>query len=96
MTNTAQTILKQIGGANRVSAMTGAKNFIDMKTGLRFDLPRGLKVTIGLNSADLYDVDVSKFNARTLGMTNKAFVQNVSVEQLKSVLEKATGLRFSL
>ncbi len=57
----AKTILEQLGG-NRFIAMTGAKNFMALESGLQFDLPktRGLvkaginKVQVHLDPTDTY------------------------------------------
>lgn len=92
----ANTILQQLGGANRISVMTGARQFVGLSNGVCINMPRGGKLTIALNSADLYDVDWSRFSMKTLETKNIDFRRNVGVEQLKSVCESMTKLRFSL
>ena len=59
--NIAKTILEQLGG-NRFIAMTGAKNFMAIESGLQFDLPktRGFvrdginKIQVHLDPTDTY------------------------------------------
>lgn len=55
----AETIYQQLGG-NRFAAMTGAKNFLALKNGLRFRIGRNASkanmVEIKLNGLDLYDI----------------------------------------
>lgn len=92
----ANTILQQLGGLNRIVAMTGARNAVNLSNGVCINLPRGGKLTIALNSADLYDVDWSRFSMKTLETKNIDFRRNVSVAELKSVCETMTKLRFSL
>jgi len=48
----ANTIGKQIGGLNKVKAMTGAKDFVALGNGLAFKYPRGKYVKITLNGKD--------------------------------------------
>lgn len=57
----AQTILKQLGGARRLKAMIGAKNFIDGGSYLTFRFPmRNQKAfcKITVNGLDLYDMEI--------------------------------------
>jgi len=66
MTNTmtAQTILNQLGGSKFV-AMTGAKNFVALENGIKFNIGRNASkantVKITVNGLDLYDIDFIKF-----------------------------------
>lgn len=63
-TSVANTIINQLGG-NKFIVMTGAKNFIALENGVKFNIGRNNSkantVTITLNSLDLYDVIFSKF-----------------------------------
>ena len=59
----AREILNQLGG-NKFRVMTGAKNFIDLKNGIRMKIGRNKTnanwMEITLNSLDLYDVAFAK------------------------------------
>lgn len=63
-TTIAKTILQQLGGG-RFSAMTGAKNFVAIENGIKFDIGRNAskanKVKITVNGLDLYDVEFIKY-----------------------------------
>mgnify|MGYP000862902822 CR=1 FL=1 len=57
----AQTILDQMGGARRLAAFTGAKNFVSGENYLQFSIGKGARdkinnVKIALNAMDTYDV----------------------------------------
>ena len=93
----AKTILQQLGGANKLKAMLGVKNFIAEKNGLSFQF-KGSKnanhILITLNGKDLYDVEFKKIRGmdfKTVGEFN-----DVYADQLKSVIEDFTKLRLSL
>jgi hypothetical protein len=92
----AEIILKQLGGAGRLNAMTGAYNFRDLGNGLSFKIKnqRANYIKITLNGMDLYDLEVG----RTRGTTYKVVAShdNVYFDQLKPLIEKATGMYLSL
>lgn len=90
----ANTIGKQLGGLNKVKAMTGAKDFVALGNGLAFKYPRGKYVKIILNGKDLYDVEFS--NLRGIKQTIKKNYNDVYAEDLKKVFEEYTGLYLSL
>ena len=60
----AQTIYQQLGGG-RFVAMTGAKNFVALENGIKFNIGRNSSkantVKITLNGLDLYDVEFIKY-----------------------------------
>ena len=92
----AMTILKQLGGAGKLNAMTGAYNFRDLGNGLAFKIKnqRANYIKITLNGLDLYDLEVG----RTRGTTYKVVASHNDVyfDQLKPLIEKATGMYLSL
>jgi len=99
--NVAATILKQMGGTSRLSAMTGAKNFINHgdAASFRFARPRHAKglsnhVKITLNSMDLYDVQFNSLHGYNC-KPGKSF-EGVCATQLKAVFESVTGLYLTL
>jgi len=94
-----ETILNQMGGQNRIIAMTGAYHFAysDEKQSLRFRFKGSQKtnyVRITLNSLDLYDIEFKKI----WGMKCKDVetVNGVLWDQLKPIFEETTGLYLSL
>ena len=60
----ANTIYQQLGGG-RFAAMTGAKNFVALENGIKFNIGRNASkantVKITANGLDLYDVEFIKF-----------------------------------
>ncbi len=95
----AQTILDQLGGTGRLSAMLGAKNFIDYGDGVGFKFPnkgRGKPnhIKIVLAPDDTYTVTFSRihgYNFKTL----KAF-DGIYADGLRSLIERQTGLYLNL
>lgn len=92
----ASTILKQLGGVGRLVAMTGAYNFYDIGNGVSFKIknPRANYIKIKLNGKDLYDVEIGRIRGTTYKVV--AEQNDVYFDQLKGLLEKATGMYFSL
>lgn len=97
----AKTILKQLGGSGRLSAMIGANTFIDHGNGVSFKFPqrdkpskRGNYLKITLNGLDYYDLEfqyLRGYNSRVV----KEFT-NIEAGQLRSVIERQIGMRLSL
>ena len=89
----ASEILRQLGGQNRITVMTGAKNFCAVKNGVKFFI--GAKViTITLNSLDYYDVEFGTIRKCVYKVKEK--VANVDCENLKKCIEQLTGMYLSL
>jgi len=97
----ANTIISQLGG-NKFRAMTGAKNFFALDSGLSFTLPGGggfckqgiNHVKILLNSMDLYDVEFSKVRR---GIFQKISEHNgIYDDMLQDIFRAETGLNTSL
>ena len=98
-TEIANVILQQLGGGGRIKAMTGAKMFVAVEKGLRFQFPnkdrkRPNSVTIVLNGNDEYDVEFHRVGGTSFKLVEE--VTGLQAEDLKSVFEKETGLRLSL
>jgi hypothetical protein len=99
----ANTILDQLGGANVLSAMLGARNFVAYRKGLMFSLPPGFarnsirKVEIVLDPSDTYTI---QFYKPTKGIpTDYEVVKRVDMiyaDQLVEIFERETGLRVKL
>lgn len=99
-TNTANTILAQLGGAARLSAMIGAKNFLSVMAdhGLQFRCKAGKSginsVRVTLETSDTYRVEF--WAIRNLNLRNVSAVEGVTVDALRETIEQATGLYLSL
>lgn len=94
MTNTAQTILAQLGG-NRFLAMTGAKNLIDTGRGLRMDVARRT-LHIELSTADMYDVTTIKLNRKTFECKVTPVADGVYAGDLRRTFESLIGYATSI
>ena len=92
----ASIILQQIGGMNRLHMMTGAYNFQALKNGVSFRIKNAKAnyIKIVLNGKDLYDVEIGRIRGNSY---NVVFSENdVYNEELKSTIEKNTGMYLSL
>ena len=92
----AVTILKQLGGA-QFSAMTGARHFVALKSGLSFQIPTVRKINIVkiiLTPLDLYDIEF--LNSKRLieqdGNPVIKSIQGVYFDQLQEIFTDVTGL----
>jgi len=105
----ANTILLQMGGAGKIKAMTGAKNFTALPSGVSFQFPNRkgpnyVKVT--LEADDTYTVEFGKKAGVQALMSGKVDVDNIYkklsehkdiyFDQLKDLFESETGLYLSL
>lgn len=99
MKNTiANTILKQLGG-NKIIAMVGAYNLIDLGNGLQFDFKGSRKVNkiqIILNGGNTYDINFYKYNRRTFDCPLVNEFTDVYAETLTTLFESVTGLCTSI
>lgn len=96
----AGTIHAQLGG-KRMEAMTGASNFVILRSGLRFSLPRNLArkginiVQVHLNDRDLYDIhfmaDVPQGAEKVIAIT-----EDIDATMLRATFTEETGLAVSL
>ena len=94
----ASTILDQMGGTRRLSAMTGAHAFADHGSGVSFLFPNrqrskgnGIKITL---RNDLYDVEFRNVSIR--GAKKVKAYDGVYADQLVPIFEKQTGLYLRL
>lgn len=93
----AQTIIKQLGGIGRLSAMTGAYNFIYDTCSIQFKFrnrtgPNFCKVT--LDPDDTYTVEFGRLVKWELRQPKK--VEGIYCDGLIPLFEKTTGLYLSL
>lgn len=91
----AQEILNQLGG-RRFTVMTGAKNFVGGESMLQFDLPKSHKVRITLTPADLYKVELFKWNRARLEMVPVAEEDGIYNDCLQASFTRLTGLETRL
>lgn len=93
----ADTIIKQMGGYGKLSAMVGAKHFTvnESGVGFRFSLCRKANhLKVILNGDDTYTMQFYKMGKYDFKMVNE--VDGVYWEMLKPIFEKYTGLYLSL
>ena len=96
----AQTVINQLGGAGRLKAMIGAKNFVQSQTDnwVQFQFMSGAKnkanrLRITLRN-DLYDIDF--FVVRKGEKKTKQEFTGIYNDQLVSIFEDSTSLYLSL
>jgi len=97
MSEVAKTILQQMGGVNKIKAMTGACNFgaSDNLVSFKFKMCKKANyVRITLNSMDLYDVEFIKIWGTKITIVKT--YNGIYDDQLKSIFEDYTGLYLSL
>ncbi len=94
----ANTILSQLGGAGRLSAMISAKNFVADASSLRFQFSGSVRigniVTVSLTEDDTYTVTFSFM--RGLNFRDIKVCADVYAANLRHVIEAHTGLLLSL
>jgi hypothetical protein len=95
----AETILQQMGGQNKIAAMTGAHSFVNRGNGVSFKFKMCRKfnyMRVVLDDAlDLYTVTLSKVTK--LGESkNEKVTDGVYCDMLKDIFESETGLYLSL
>jgi hypothetical protein len=98
MISTARTILNQLG-ANKFSAMTGAKNFTHGDFALGFEFPgcrKANRCRITLRADDRYRIEFFKYNARTFECAIVANLENIYAEDLATAFGRETGLAVRL
>lgn len=89
-----KTILKQMGGSQRLQMMLGVKEFLFLTNGVAFAWPnktpsKGNYLAVKLNGLDLYDMTFSMVG-RGAKKTVKVF-NDIYAEDLKGIFEKQTG-----
>ncbi len=102
----AETIIKQMGGSNRLVIMIGAHNFLyddsSVQRSISFKFKAGYKanyVKIELTAMDDYNMTIAKvINSKTTGFRNTpvAVHKGIYFDQLIPLFEKATGLCLTL
>lgn len=96
----AKTILQQMGGLNKIAAMTGAYNFLYGDRYVSWAWPaRGKKpnrITIKLTRADDYNIEFSRYSKKHMTVTTTHEFKGIYFDQLAEIFEETTGLRLSL
>ena len=92
----AKEIITQLGGMGKMTAMTGAYNFVSSPNGVSFRIknPKANYIKIILNGMDLYDLEV--WRIRGDKYTIVADEKGLYFDMLKPAIEKATGMYLSL
>lgn len=92
MMQIAKTIRDQYG--SKFTLVTGAKNFVGLKDGLQFTIPRAkdgiTMVVVKLNGNDLYDVQYGKI--KNLEFVPIHTSENIFSSELRSDFTEKTGL----
>ncbi len=102
MTTATETLLNQMGGASKISAMTGAQIVTDNAAAtLVFKKQAGAKKITHLKvsynqSTDLYELQGFKYNRKTFSCPEVLSLPGIYAEHLKKTCEDLTGLYFSL
>ena len=94
---TATTILSQLGGLGRLTAMTGAHNVLDHGDGVSFKFRGSRKAGychITLEPSDTYTVVLGKIRKYELKKTADA--SGIYAGQLVELFERETGLYLSI
>lgn len=98
----AETIIDQLGGTGRLSAMIGAKDFVSLsepgRGGVQFSFKgsskTGNSAHIILTSGDLYDVEF--WYVRGMNFKEVAHFEGLMWDQLIPTFEKQTKMYLSL
>ncbi len=95
-TETLNQLTNSNNGANRLSAMIGAKNFAqDSEKGfVSFKFPRGKHVKIQLNAMDTYDMTFGTIRKFEYKVTKE--FKGLYADMLKETFEQHTKLYLSL
>jgi len=102
LTATTETILDQMGGAWKISAMTGAQIMTEAAAAtLVFKKQAGAKkithLKVSYNQAtDLYDLKGFKYNRKTCACPVVLRLDGIYAHDLKRTCEELTGLYFTL
>jgi len=96
---TANIILGQLGGGNRLAAMIGAKNFMNDNGSLTFKWSSKAKnkanyVKVTLNENDLYNIKFYYIRGTTIA--ERETFTDVYCGDLRHLFESTTGLYLSL
>jgi hypothetical protein len=99
----ADTILSQLGGAGRLRAMVGAKDFFATCSGagLQFSFTAKARkninrVIVKLDPTDTYTVELWSIRRGGLAITKVYESSDVYAESLRGIIERETGLYLSL
>ena len=97
--NVATTIINQMGGAGRLSAMVGASNFVGDTDSVMFSFKgcrKANKCRVTLLSSDTYKFELYKYSRKTFDCPVVYEADGIYWDMLKPVFERWTGLRLSL
>jgi hypothetical protein len=95
----ASTILRQMGGIQRIAMMTGAVQFVTMNDGVQFKFKGSRKancVRVTLDPSDTYTVEFYRITKRGLDVKTVKTLTGCYCDMLKPLFEETTGLYLSL
>ncbi len=96
----AQTLLQQLGGQRKLTAMIGAYHFMALdEKGLSFKFEASRQFNyckILLTPSDPYTITFQKWNWKTFSLQNEQSFSDVYCDNLIPIFEEATGLYLSL
>ena len=95
----ANTIIEQMGGAGKLTAMVGAKHFVGDETSVQFSFSgcrKANKCRVTLLPTDLYKMELLKVNKKTYDLEYLYNEEGLYWDMLKPEFEQVTGLDLSL
>lgn len=97
----AQDIVAQLGGAGKLTAMIGARQFGVLPNGIEIHIPRSPKgvsvIRIVLTGRDIYDLTFfGSMDSKTLNRKIKSTENEIYGDQLRGIVEQHIGLYLSL
>lgn len=95
----ANTILQQMGGAGRIMAMTGARQFLTSANSVQFKFKGSRKancVRVTLDPTDTYTVEFHKVTKRGLEVKEVKALSGVYCDMLIELFESTTGLYLTM
>lgn len=96
---TAQAIIRQMGGLGRLRAMVNARDFVALGNGVQFAFSgsrKANKARITLSAGDFYTLELFKIRKRGLEVEAVYEAEGLYWDQLKPIFEAETGLYLSL
>lgn len=95
----ANTIIQQMGGFGKLSAMVDANTFVGSDNSVQFKFKGSCKANIckvTLDQMDTYTFQLYKFNNRTFDCPKVYEIEGAYCDMLISLFESETGLYLSL
>jgi len=95
----ANTILAQLGGTGKLTAMIGARQFVAIENGVQFSF-QGCRIAnkarITLSALDLYDLELFKYQRRSGDCPRIMAECHLCADGLREAFASLTGLDLDL